>query len=413
MRLRSVLALAAAALDLLAAAACTSRDSSTRDASPDSTAADAVTRPRPTGTGVTRTPFGTLPDGQAVELFTFANGHGVEVRATNYGGIITHLRTPDRDGRLDDIVLGYDSLAGYLEESPYFGAIVGRVANRVARGRFTLDGKTYTLATNNGPNALHGGLKGFDKVVWAAEPFQNDSGSGVALRYVSKAGEEGYPGTLTVGVRYTLTPRDELVVDYEATTDAPTPVNLSQHSYFNLAGTGAPANGAAGTPLPTNAQHLLTLDASSFTPVDSTLIPTGELAPVAGTPFDFRTPTAIGARIDQAHEQLKFGGGYDHNWVLDRNGRTGLVHAARVLEPTTGRTLDISTTEPGIQFYAGNFLDGKITGKAGRPYPYRSAIALETQHFPDSPNHPNFPDVILRPGETFRSRTVFTFGADR
>jgi aldose 1-epimerase len=409
-RLRSVHALAAvAALDLLAATACTSRDATPRDASPDSAAARGATTPRAAGAGVTRAPFGTLPDGQAVELFTFSNANGVEVRATNYGGIITALRTKDRDGRLDDIVLGYDSLAGYLKESPYFGAIVGRVANRVARGKFTLDGKTYTLATNNGPNALHGGLKGFDKVVWAAEPFESDSGSGIALRYVSKAGEEGYPGTLTVGVRYTLTPRDELIVDYEATTDAPTPLNLSQHSYWNLAGTG----GAPGTPLPTNAQHVLTLDASSYTPVDTTLIPTGEIAPVAGTPLDFRTPTAIGARIDQAHQQLKFGGGYDHNWVLDRNGQTGLVHAARVTEPTTGRTLDISTTEPGIQFYSGNFLDGKITGKANRTYPYRSAIALETQHFPDSPNHPNFPTVILKPGETYRSRTVFTFGAAR
>jgi aldose 1-epimerase len=412
LRTRSVLA-AVATLDLLTAAACTPRDPNVRDDAPDSAAPSGATTPRAAGAGVTRAPFGTLPDGQAVELFTFANANGTEVRATNYGGIITALRTKDRDGRLDDIVLGYDSLAGYLKESPYFGAIVGRVANRVARGTFTLDGKRYTLATNNGPNSLHGGLKGFDKVVWAAEPFQTDSGSGVALRYVSKAGEEGYPGTLTVGVRYTLTPRDELVVDYEATTDAATPVTLSQHTYWNLAGTGAPANGAAGTPLPTNAQHLLTLDASSYTPVDSTLIPTGEVVPVAGTPFDFRTPTAIGARIDAAHEQLKFGGGYDHNWVLDRNGRTGLVHAARVAEPTTGRTLDIATTEPGIQFYAGNFLDGKITGKAGRTYPYRSAIALETQHFPDSPNHPNFPSVILRPGETYRSRTVFTFGTTR
>ena len=364
-----------------------------------------------TTAGVTRAPFGTV-QGKAVELFTIRNARGVELRVTNYGGIITHLRTPDRNGRLDDIVLGYDSLAGYLKESPYFGAVVGRVANRVARGRFTLDGKRYTLATNNGPNALHGGERGFDKVVWTAEPFTSDSGSGVSLRYVSRDGEEGYPGTLTTTVRYLLTPRNELVVDYRATTaDKATPVNLSQHSYWNLAGTGPGAEPNA--PLPGIGEHLLTLAASSYTPVDSTLIPTGEIAPVAETPFDFRKPTAIGARIGDEHPQLRYGGGYDHNWVLDRRGRTGLVHAARLVEPTSGRTLDISTTEPGIQFYSGNFLDGSITGKAGRRYPHRSAVVLETQHYPDSPNQRGFPSVILRPGETYRSRTVFAFGAAR
>ena len=358
---------------------------------------------------VTRSSFGTLPDGRAADLFTIRNAHGIEVQATSYGAIITVVRTPDRNGRLDDIVLGYDSLAGYLRDTPYFGAVVGRYANRIAKGQFTLDGATYNLARNNGPNSLHGGLRGFDKVLWNATPFQSDSGAGVRLTYVSPNGEEGYPGTLNVSVTYTLTPRDELVVDYEATTDKATPLNISQHTYWNLSGTGPTS--VPGQPLATNSQHVLTLDASRVTPVDSTLIPTGELTSVAGTPLDFRTPTAVGARIGQADTQLRYGGGYDHNWVLDREGRTGLVHAARVFEPTTGRTLDISTTEPGIQFYSGNFLDGKITGKYGRPYPYRSTVVLETQHFPDSPNHPNFPSTILRPGDTFQSRTVFTFGA--
>lgn len=357
---------------------------------------------------VTRSSFGTLPDGRAADLFTMKNAHGVEVQATNYGTIITVVRTPDRNGRLDDIALGYDSLAGYLRDTPYFGAVVGRYANRIAKGQFTLDGVTYNLARNNGPNSLHGGLRGFDKVLWNATPFQSDSGAGVRLTYASPDGEEGYPGTVNVTVIYTLTPRDELVVDYEATTNKATPLNLSQHSYWNLAGTGPTPK--PGEPLVTNSQHVLTIDASRVTPVDSTLIPTGELTSVTGTPLDFRTPTAVGARINQADTQLRYGGGYDHNWVLDREGRTGLVHAARVFEPATGRTLDISTTEPGIQFYSGNFLDGKIIGKHGRPYPYRSTVVLETQHFPDSPNHPNFPSTILRPGETYRSRTVFAFG---
>jgi len=357
---------------------------------------------------VTRAPFGALPDGRAVELFTLTNARGTEVRITNYGAIVTSVRTRDRAGKLDDITLGYDSLAGYLRETPYFGAVVGRVANRIARGHFTLDGKTYTLAINNAPNALHGGTVGFDKVLWTAAPFQRAGAAGVVLRYLSKDGEEGYPGNLNVQVRYTLNARDELSVEYEATTDKATPVNLSQHTYWNLAGTGPST--PAHAPLPTALQHVLTIDASAYTPVDSTLIPTGQIASVAGTPFDFRTPTAVGARIGQTDTQLRYGNGYDHNWVLDRHGRTGLVHAARVYEPTTGRTLDVSTTEPGMQFYTGNFLDGKIAGKAGRSYPFRSTVVLETQHFPDSPNHPNFPSVILRPGQTFRSQTVFAFG---
>jgi len=362
----------------------------------------------PDTAGVVRQPFGALPDGTPVELFTLRNARGTELRVTNYGGIITQLRTRDRAGRFDDIVLGYESLAGYLKETPYFGAIVGRVANRIAGGRFTLDGRQYTLAVNDGQNTLHGGLQGFDKVVWTATPFTTAGRNGVTLRYVSADGEEGYPGTLRTMVRYTLTEKDELIVDYEATTDKATPVNLSQHSYWNLAGTGA--NASPGAAVPTIANHQLLLNAAGFTPVDTTLIPTGTIRPVAGTPFDFRTPTAIGARIGQEDQQLGFGGGYDHNWVLDRNGATGLVHAARLSEPTSGRFMDIHTTEPGIQFYSGNFLDGTITGKARRVYPFRSAVALETQHYPDSPNRAVFPSVFLRPGQTMRSRTVFTFG---
>jgi len=348
--------------------------------------------------------FGRLPspDGPSVDEFTLTNAHGIEVRAITYGAIITVIRTPDRSGKLADIVFGFDSLQGYLAQSPYFGAIVGRFANRIARGQFGLDGVTYHLATNNGPNSLHGGLRGFDKVLWTAEPVQSDSGAGVVFHYLSPNGEEGYPGNVDVRVTYILTPRDELVVDYTATTDKATPLNLSQHSYWNLHGDGK------GNIL----DHVLTLDASAYTPVDSTLIPTGQIAAVAGTPFDFRSPTAIGARIEQPNKQLRFGKGYDHNWVLDRpaGGGTALVRAARLVDSTSGRTLEISTSEPGIQFYSGNFLDGTITGKHGVVYGHRAALCLETQHFPDSPNHPNFPSTILRPGETYHSRTVFSFG---
>ncbi len=349
------------------------------------------------------TPFGTLASGQSAQLFTLKNAHGIEVQLTNYGGIITSLKTPDRAGRLSDIVLGYDNLAAYVANSPYFGAIVGRYANRIARGHFTLDGTTYTLAVNNGPNSLHGGLRGFDKVVWKARPFQNQEGQGVALDYTSPDGEEGYPGTLHATVTYTLTADNRLIVDYHATTDKATPINLSQHSYWNLAGNAS--RDILG--------HVLTINADATTPVDSTLIPTGEIASVDGTPFDFRTPTAIGARIDQRQNtQIRYGNGYDHNWVLNRGGAApdALVFAARVVEPTSGRTMEISTTEPGLQFYSGNFLDGTITGKGGAVYRFRYGLALETQHYPDSPNHPNFPSTILRPGQEYRSRTVFKFG---
>ena len=367
-----------------------------------STVAPGTTAPAvPSGVG--RASFGRTAAGQAAEIFTLTNSHGIEVRLTNYGGIITSLRTPDRSGRFDDIVLGYDSLSGYLRDTPYFGAIVGRYGNRIAGGRFTIDGTSYRLAVNNGPNSLHGGLRGFDKVVWNAVPFQNASGVGVALDYTSADMEEGYPGTLRTHVTYTLTNDDRLIVDYLATTDKPTPVNLTQHSYWNLAGDGSRDILA----------HVLTINADAMTPVDTTLIPTGEIAPVAGTPFDFRTPTPIGLRIDQRqNQQIRFGGGYDHNFVLNRAGVSAdsLVHAGRVAEPSTGRTLDIYTTEPGMQFYTGNFLDGSITGKAGHVYHYRYGLALETQHYPDSPNHPAFPSTILRPGQQYKTRTIFAFG---
>lgn len=348
---------------------------------------------------VSRAPFGQLPDGRDVELFTLTNAHGIEIRVMTYGAIITAIYAPDRRGRRDDIVLGFDSVSGYLAGSPYFGAVVGRYANRIAGGHFTLDGVTYTLARNNGPNSLHGGERGFDKVLWSAEPLRSDTAVGVRLRYTSPDGEEGYPGTLQVQVTYTLTAQDELIVEYDATTDKATPLNLSQHTYWNLHGDGR------GDIL----DHVLTLDASRYTPVDSTLIPTGRIAAVAGTPFDFRTPTAIGKRIDAADEQLRFGHGYDHNWVIDHRRPGTLEHAARLVDPVSGRVLDISTTEPGLQFYTGNFLDGTIKGKGGQVYGHRGALCLETQHFPDSPNHPSFPSTILRPGQRFQSRTVVKF----
>ena len=351
---------------------------------------------------ISQAPFGKMPDGTELEVFTLANAHGIELRAISYGAIIVSLRVPDRAGQLDDVVLGYDSLEGYLRDSPYFGAIVGRYGNRIAKGRFTLDGKTHRLAANNGPNHLHGGIRGFDKVVWRAEPFRNDSGVGVAFTHTSPDGDEGYPGTLAARVTYTLTDGDELMVDYHAATDRPTPLNLTQHTYFNLAGDGR--RDVLG--------HELWINADSFTPVDSTLIPTGVIAPVEGTPFDFRTPGAIGARIGAGDQQLRFGGGYDHNFVL-RNEDAGLGHAASVVEPSTGRTLEIYTTEPGVQFYSGNFLDGSITGKGGHVYHHRYGFCLETQHFPDSPNRPQFPSTILRPGQEYRSRTVFVFGVQR
>lgn len=348
---------------------------------------------------VEKAAFGTTAEGHAIDIYTIRNARDVEVRVTNYGGIITSLKTPDRNGRIDDIVLGFDSLAPYLQGTPYFGAIIGRYGNRIGHARFTLAGNSYTLAANDGVNHLHGGVRGFDKVVWQAEPFERATERGLILQYTSPDGEEGYPGELLATVTYTLNDDNELIVDYHATTDQPTVVNLTQHSYFNLAGAG---NGDI-------LNHELMIAAPRFTPVDSTLIPTGELAPVAGTPFDFTRATAIGARINGNDVQLKNGRGYDHNWVLERSG-TDLELAARVREPVSGRTLEIRTTEPGLQFYSGNFLDGTITGKGGKVYTHRSGFCLETQHFPDSPNQPSFPATVLRPGQEYRTRTVFTFG---
>jgi aldose 1-epimerase len=349
---------------------------------------------------VTRKTSTTVVDGKAVDVFTLTNGHGVELQAMTYGAIILSLKIPDRTGRIVDVVLGFDSPDGYVHTPPppYFGALIGRYGNRIAKGKFTLEGKTYTLATNNGPNHLHGGNKGFDKVMWNAESRNSGEGVSVVFTRTSPDGEEGYPGTLPVRVTYTLTDKNELVVDYHATTDKATPVNLTQHSYFNLAGDGS------GDIL---AQEL-TINADRYTPVDDTLIPTGEVAPVNGTPFDFRKPTAIGARIAQDNPQLKNGKGYDHNWVLNRTG-SGLELAARLKDPQSGRTMEIRTTEPGLQFYSGNFLDGTITGKAGHTYKFRSGMCLETQHFPDSPNHSNFPSTILRPGQNYDTKTVFAF----
>jgi len=346
-----------------------------------------------------RAPFGTMPDATAVEIFTLKNSHGMEVRTIPYGAIIVSIRVPDRAGRFDDVVIGHDRLEGYLTASRFFGAVVGRFGNRIAKGRFTLDGRTYELAVNNGPNHLHGGVKGFDKVVWQAEPFRAGGNSGVTYRYISADGEEGYPGRLNVRVTYTLTERNQVVVDYAATTDKATPINLTQHSYFNLAGDG----------VRDVLDHVVQINADRFTPVDATKIPTGELARVAGTPFDFRTPVRLGAQIAAAHPQLTIGGGYDHNFVLNRTGG-GLQWAARVFEPSTGRTLTVTTTEPGLQFNTANALDGTITGKSGHVYRARYGLCLETQHFPDSPNQPSFPSTILRPGQTFRSRTEFAFG---
>ena len=348
---------------------------------------------------VTRTLFGVLPSGDSVHQFTLTNRHGIELRAIDYGGIVVSLATPDRHGSLGDIVLGFDSLTGYLRDSPYFGAIVGRYGNRIAKGQFALDGVGYRLAVNNGPNALHGGLKGFDKVLWRAEPTRDSSDVGVVFRYTSADGEEGYPGQLDVEVTYTLTERDEWIIDYRATTDRATPINLTQHSYFNLAGEGS------GDVL----QQVMTIHADRYVPVDSTLIPNQGFQPVEGTPFDFRQGAAIGARIGERDDQLANGRGYDHAFVINRSG-PGLATAARVADPVSGRTLEVETTEPGVQFYSGNFLDGTLVGKGGHVYRMRNGFCLETEHFPDSPNQPAFPSTILRPGEVYRSRTLYRFG---
>ena len=343
-------------------------------------------------------PFGTTREGKKITLYTLTNSHHMEVRAMNYGAIIVSLRVPDRKGQVADIVLGHDTLEGYFDNSPHLGGLVGRYANRIANGSFTLDGVKYSLPKNNGPNTLHGGIKGLDQAVWQGTPLKGETG--VAFSCLSKDGEEGFPGNLKVKVTYALTEANELLIDYEATTDKPTVLNLSQHSYFNLAGEGT------GDIL----NHEVMISADRFTPVDSTMIPTGELRPVKGTPLDFTTQTKVGARIDDNYEQLVLGKGYDHNFVINRKAE-GLVSAARAYEPTSGRVMEISTDQPGIQFYTGNFLDGTVTGKQGHVYKRRYGLCFETQHFPDSPNHPEFPSTVLRPGQTFHSRTIFKFSA--
>ena len=343
---------------------------------------------------VTKQPFGKTADGTAVDLYTIRSG-ALEARIMTYGGIVVSLKVPDKNGKSADVVLGYDSLDGYLANSPFFGALVGRYANRIGGAKFVLDGKTYSTPKNDGVNTLHGGPKGIDKAVWRAKEIPH----GIELTHVSPDGDSGFPGNLTIVVRYTLSGKD-LKIEYSATTDKDTVINLTHHSYFNLKGQGE------GDIL----QHQLQLNASRFTPVDDNLIPTGELAPVAGTPFDFRKPTAIGARIDHDNDQLKKGHGYDHNWVLDSGGGKR-SQAAEVYETTTGRVMQVWTDQPGIQFYTGNFLDGTISGKGGKVYQKRSALCLETQHFPDSPNHPSFPSTELKPGQTYHTVTIYRFSA--
>jgi aldose 1-epimerase len=343
--------------------------------------------------------FGVTPLGESVEQIELANANGVRMTVLSYGGVIRTLHAPDRRGAFADIALGYDTLDGYLTDQAYLGALIGRVANRVRGGRMTVGGRELTLAQNADGNHLHGGVRGFDKAVWSMEPFEREDAAGVVLSHVSPDGDEGYPGTLTVEVTYTLDDSDRLRVDYLATTDAETPVNLTQHSYFNLHGAGT------GDVL----DHELILAASRFTPVDDALIPTGELRAVQGTPFDFTTSHAIGERIGGADDQLRLARGYDHNFVIDREATDDLVLAARLSERESGRAVDVYTTEPGIQFYSGNFLDGRAIGKGGHPYAFRTGLALETQHFPDAPNQPAFPSIILRTGSEYRSSTIYHF----
>lgn len=344
--------------------------------------------------------FGFTQDGTPVMVYTLCNKHGMEAKIITYGGIIQSLKVPDRNGKFEDVVLGYDNLHDYETNNPYFGCLVGRYGNRIAKGQFTLNAKTYTLATNNLINSLHGGVKGFDKVVWQAKPGHSDLGKTLELTYLSHDGEEGFPGNLKVTALYTLTDDYAIRLDYTATTDKDTIVNLTQHSYFNLAGGGSILD------------HMLYLNADQYVPVDATLIPLGELLDVIGTPFDFRVATTIGARIGSDDQQLKFGHGYDHNWVIKKPaGELGLM--ARVTEPTSGRVLEVWSTEPGLQFYAGNFLDGTVKGKGGRVHQHRTGFCLEPQHYPDSPNRKNFPSAVLRRGETYRNTIIYKFPATK
>jgi aldose 1-epimerase len=348
---------------------------------------------------ITKRSFGKTPSGENVDLYTLRNDKGMEARITNYGGIVVSLTAPDQYGAFLDVVLGFNDLESYLTKNdPYFGALIGRYGNRIAKGRFKLKGVEYKLAVNNGENHLHGGIKGFDKVVWTGRELNIKEGPAVVLTYLSKDGEEGYPGNLRVRVVYTLTNQNELKIEYSATTDKDTVINLTHHSYFNFLGEG---NGNI-------LNHRIAINADRFLPTDAGSIPTGELKPVVGTPFDFLKLTPIGARIDKDDEQLKFGNGYDHTWVI--NGRPGTLRlAATVYEPFLGRRMEVWTTEPGVQFYTGNFLDGTLKGKAGKPYPRRSGFCLETQHYPDSPNQPSFPTTTLRRGMTYRSTTIYRF----
>ncbi len=350
------------------------------------------------GTMIEKTIYGKLPDGREVFQYTLKNAAGVEVKIINYGAIVTSIKVPDRDGKLADIVLGYDSLSGYLGDNAFLGAIVGRYGNRIGKGKFKIDGEEYQVTVNDGENHLHGGKVGFNKVLWDAKVVSSTAEPALALTYVSPDGEEGYPGTVTLTVTYTLTNKNELRIDYEGKTDKPTLLNPTHHSYFNL----------TGNPTETILNHELTIDADKFTPVDAGLIPTGELADVADTPFDFRKPQKIGLRINDQNEQLQFGHGYDHNWVLNNYDRT--VHKeVELYEPLSGRLMEVSTDQPGMQFYSGNFLNGTIRGKNGVLYQHRTGLCLEAQCFPDSPNKSNFPSVILRPSQVYRQRTIYKF----
>ncbi len=363
----------------------------------------ATTDAAPQPGSTTKKPFGKTPDGQQVDLYVLTNKTGAEAAISTFGGAVVSLKVPDRNGKVADVVLGYDSAEGYVSDKSFFGALVGRYGNRIGHAQFALDGKTYTLAKNNGENTLHGGIKGFNKMLWTAKPVSVKGGQSLELSYLSKDGEEGFPGNLKVTVIYTLTDANAVKIEYSATTDKKTVVNLTNHSYFNLGGQGS------GDIL----GHQLMIAADQFTPVDAGLIPTGELRDVMGTPFDFRKSTAIGARIDQDEEQMKLGDGYDHNFVLHMPMDRGESLAARVVDPASGRVLEVWTTEPGIQFYTSNFLDGKTIGKGGVAYPKHAAFCLETQHFPDSPNKPKFPSVVLSPGERYHTITTYKFTTEK
>jgi aldose 1-epimerase len=395
LRTAGALGLGAAAVGALQSAA---------DAAPDQTVAKVGPMGSQRSHGrleIRKDPFGTTPEGVKVDVYTFTNGR-VTISMLTWGATIQRVETPDRRGHTKNISLGFDNLPDYAALSPYFGATVGRYGNRIAKGRFTLDGKTYQIPVNNGENALHGGTIGFDKKVWKAKVVQTDQVVGVAFTYVSPDGEMGFPGELTSTVTYTLDKQDELRIDYHATVAGKaTVLNLTNHVYFNLAGEGSGSIDG----------HILKLNAAAYTPVDGGLIPTGEIAPVAGTPFDFNKPTAIGARLRGDHPQLVIGRGYDHNFVLGKANRDGLRFAAEFWEPEGGRTVTVHTTQPGAQFYSGNFLDGTFRGIGHKAYRQGDAFAFETQHFPDSPNQPNFPSTVLRPGQTFESTTTYTFGS--